>query len=789
MQGVGPGSVLGGRYAVTLRLSESAHHERWRASDNTLERDVVLVCFGSASSVAAPALDAARRAAGVEDARLVRVLDVGSDNGVGFIVEEPLTGAATLTQLLAWGGLPPEEVRRLVGESASALEKARHRGLHHLVLAPSSLLRMPDGAVKVRGLASDAALTDADLATGEQASRIDAVGLVKLAYAGLTARWPVAVSDRGRRRQPVGLEPAPTIVGGVAAPSEIVVGVPNDLDLIARMTLNDDKGPLSPGDLALQIAPWPSAMPAQEGGAGVSLAEARPAGMRPTSPRPSPARSTAERPTGGRPTGGRRPTPRPHASSPGPSTAEASGLGAAGAAAPGVSHGLAETTQVDMSPAETTQFHMPPVDAGAAAPVAPGAAAVGMGAAAGSAGAPGEGGATAVGAAPTAGQGPGGAKPASGQTGSSPVRGDTAPYPFSPAGAPHDGDARGGLEEPGDVDERHTTGVTRDGEQRSPGAGIAAAGAVAAGVAGAIGDRVGSFARAAAERAATKAAERRAAHARGDTDDDDLDDDYDYDDDYDDDDDSDNIQLGAALDSAPPARLEPPLPVFGRDVPESPSGAQSRIALAIVGALVLVALVIGINNVAKIGQSDGAVRAGRTVAVTSARPSAAASSSKPPAATSSPTTSATTSPAGKLRITRGTGFDPQDDGTEADQSVRLVFDGNPSSSWRSRWYGSDDYNGDKDGVGVVLDLESDILVKQVDLVLPARQDLTVYAGTSESLERAQKIGSVTGKTGAFTIRAPASMRPASKIIIWVTKAAPAEADNHYRAQISEVTVR
>ena len=49
MQGVGPGSVLGGRYAVTLRTSEGTHHERWRANDHTLEREVVLVCFPAAS--------------------------------------------------------------------------------------------------------------------------------------------------------------------------------------------------------------------------------------------------------------------------------------------------------------------------------------------------------------------------------------------------------------------------------------------------------------------------------------------------------------------------------------------------------------------------------------------------------------------------------------------------------------------------------------------------------------------------------------------------------------------
>ncbi|EWT04094.1 hypothetical protein N864_15915, partial [Intrasporangium chromatireducens Q5-1] len=271
VQGVGPGSVLAGRYAVTLRTAEGPHHERWRATDQTLERDVVLVCFPSSAPIAPAALDAARRAAGLEDPRLVRVLDVGADEDVSFIVEEPLTGSAPMSYLLHGGGLPAEEVRRLVGESATALEKARHRGLHHLALDPSSILRMPDGSVKVRGLATDAALADTDTAEDELAARLDAVGLVRLVYAGLTARWPGAAPEDAQPVPYAGLEAAPTMVGGVAAPSEIAVGVPADLDLICRLTLTDDVGPVSPGDLANQIAPWPHEAPVTDGATAIGL--------------------------------------------------------------------------------------------------------------------------------------------------------------------------------------------------------------------------------------------------------------------------------------------------------------------------------------------------------------------------------------------------------------------------------------------------------------------------------------------------------------------------------------
>src|SRR6478672_780041 len=158
VHGVGPSTVLGGRYAVQRRLEHLPRAERWSAHDLTLERDVVVVCFGEDEGHAAATLDAARRAAGLDNHRLVRVLDVGRSDGVAFFIEEALPDAETLAHILAQGGLPAEEARRIAGEAATGLEAARARGLHHLDLTPAAVLRASDGTVKVRGVATASAL-------------------------------------------------------------------------------------------------------------------------------------------------------------------------------------------------------------------------------------------------------------------------------------------------------------------------------------------------------------------------------------------------------------------------------------------------------------------------------------------------------------------------------------------------------------------------------------------------------------------------------------------------------
>jgi hypothetical protein len=251
VRGVGPGTVLGGRYTVHQRLEDRHDTERWSADDTTLGRSVSVLCITSDDHRTPALLDAARRAGSLTHPVFVRVLDVGHDDQVAYVVEEELDEARDLAELVSDGGIPGDEVRRITGEVAAALESARHRGMHHLDLKPEDVLRTPDGDIRLRGLETAAVRIGEDGTEAEDAGRRDAVGVVALAYAGLTGLWPLGAGGSG-------LGVAPRVPGGVAAPSEIAAGVPRDLDALCRLTLNDDQGPTSPGDFARQVAPWPS---------------------------------------------------------------------------------------------------------------------------------------------------------------------------------------------------------------------------------------------------------------------------------------------------------------------------------------------------------------------------------------------------------------------------------------------------------------------------------------------------------------------------------------------------
>ncbi|GGB90390.1 hypothetical protein N798_04010 [Knoellia flava TL1] len=707
MEGVGPGTTLDGRYTTQRRIEQRHGCERWTADDTTLGRSVVVLCLPDSDHRASAVLDAGRRAASLDTPTLHRVLDVGRERGVAWVVESDVADSRSLAQLVHEGGIPADEVRRIVGEVATALESARQRGLHHLDLRPEDVLRTTDGEVRLRGVATSAAIVELDDVESEDASRRDAIGVVSLAYAGLTGLWP------GDGETSLGS--APRVLGGVAAPSEIAAGVPRDLDALCRLTLGDDQGPTSPGDFARQIAPWPSRQVAGRSTIATTgavdprvpaslTAASTVAPVAPAAPVAPPALEPA---AAGRP---EPETPRAAAGAgPVPDAADRERDG----------HGAVEADDEPTHEIEVFDDDSPTrvIDRSAVGTPATEAIAV----------------PDRSSAAPTF-QPRTSDEPGSG---SSSGADSTAVLPVVPAPA-----RRERAEGAEDRDDERDPGPTpAAAAAAAAGAAMAGAGAAVAGAMSRAGSRVGTFGRQVSERATEKVAERRgfreritAPNAPGLTAD------------------GERVRPGTGVDIS----LEPPAPL----VPAEPlTKDESKLALGIVAGFLVLALIVGIIGVMKIGSNTDLDFGG----VPARSPSTSAQASGTPSAGASPSAGGE-----KLQILAADGFDPQGDGRENGTRAPRVFDGNPETAWQSEGYGSAALGGLKQGVGVIVDLGPNVAARSITLTLGNTADVEVYVAGDRTLSGATRVGQKSSADGSVTF--PVKQGTAGQyVIVWFTK--------------------
>ena len=277
MDRIGPGTLLAGRYRLQEQVQADPVMGLWRAEDLTLERPVAVRILSAEHARVQTTLDAARRAALVDDPRLQRVFGVGVETGIGYVVLEWITGqdAAALA-----GKVSEPEARRLVVGAAESLRTAASRQLHHGRLGPRQVVRASDGRVRVVGTAIDvAAAGQATPAAAARAESRDVRDLCAVLYALLTGLWPFGVTEGlaaapTEKGRPVGPR---TLRGDVSQPLDALLGEvlagtgPETLDGLLRRLQGTDAG-----DGPAQAGPAGAAGAASSRGVTASTAGAGP---------------------------------------------------------------------------------------------------------------------------------------------------------------------------------------------------------------------------------------------------------------------------------------------------------------------------------------------------------------------------------------------------------------------------------------------------------------------------------------------------------------------------------
>ena len=165
------GSHLG-PYEILDKIGEGGMGEVFRARDTRLGRDVALKILPSTLSADQDRLrrfeQEARSAAALNHPNILAVHDVGTNNGVPYVVSELLEGR-TLRQILERGALTTRKAIDYGAQIASGLAAAHEKGIIHRDIKPENVFVTKDGRVKILdfGLAK---LTDLPAADGAHAT-------------------------------------------------------------------------------------------------------------------------------------------------------------------------------------------------------------------------------------------------------------------------------------------------------------------------------------------------------------------------------------------------------------------------------------------------------------------------------------------------------------------------------------------------------------------------------------------------------------------------------------------
>src|SRR5260221_5428823 len=140
-----------GPYVVVSLLGAGGMGEVYRARDPRLKRDVAIKVLARAGTDPVQhqrLLDEAQAASALNHPNIVTVYDVGTENGVPYVVSELVEGTSLRT-LASRAPLPVREVLDLAVQMADGLAAAHQAGIVHRDLKAENAMVTRDGRLKI----------------------------------------------------------------------------------------------------------------------------------------------------------------------------------------------------------------------------------------------------------------------------------------------------------------------------------------------------------------------------------------------------------------------------------------------------------------------------------------------------------------------------------------------------------------------------------------------------------------------------------------------------------------
>ncbi len=170
--------------------------------------------------------------------------------------------------------------------------------------------------------------------------------------------------------------------------------------------------------------------------------------------------------------------------------------------------------------------------------------------------------------------------------------------------------------------------------------------------------------------------------------------------------------------------------------------------------------------------------------------------SNPPRGTDQPLTATRVAEGGSVKVVGIHDFDPLGDPPEEhpDQAP-LAIDGDPATGWTTSAYKRPKLGGLKEGVGLVLDLGTQVPVASVHLVLASKGASVVQLRATPTGVNAppRVLDDLTGAVASASITGAGRVAPASPVttrylVVWLTDL-PQSAPGEFRGDVREISVR